>query len=201
MSTRAVAREFNVIFSTIIHVQRHYWEFCSMTTCMLSCGRVVCWCQRCEQSAQWWRWSYGMCRHKLQTTSTIPCYRWPFECTETPLSWHSSAAISSSLSMITHGPMSQISVHNSWKLKMSQFLHGLHNHQTCHTLSMFGMLWINVYNSVVQFQPISRNFDKTLKRNETTFRTQSTFWSTLSEGDVSLHSRYWFSDPHPYLFF
>ena len=29
-------------------------------------------------------------------------------------------------------------VHNTWKLKMSQFFHGLHTHQTCHPLSMYG---------------------------------------------------------------
>ncbi len=34
------------------------------------------------------------------------------------------------------------SLHNSWKLKTSQFLHGQHTHRTCHPLSMFGMLWI-----------------------------------------------------------
>ena len=47
-------------------------------------------------------------------------------------------------------PISQGSVHNSWKLKMSQFFHGLRPHQTCHPLSMFGMLWIEVYESVFQ---------------------------------------------------
>jgi hypothetical protein len=32
-------------------------------------------------------------------------------------------------------------------------LHGLHTHQTCHPLSMCGMLWIDVYDSVFQFPP------------------------------------------------
>ena len=41
---------------------------------------------------------------------------------------------------------------------MSQFFHGLHTHQTCHPLSIFGMLWIDVYNSVFQFPPLSTNF-------------------------------------------
>ena len=49
-----------------------------------------------------------------------------------PLSCHSSATIPSYFSMIMHGPMSQGSVHKSWKLKMSQFFHFLHTHQTCH---------------------------------------------------------------------
>ncbi len=71
---------------------------------------------------------------------------------------NSSTTITSCCSMIMHGPMFQGSVHNSWKLKTSQFLHGQHTHRTCHPLSMFGMLWIGVYDSVFQFLPISSNF-------------------------------------------
>ncbi len=59
-----------------------------------------------------------------------------------PLLCHSSTTITSCCSLIMHGPMLQGSVHNSWKLKTSQFLHGQHTHRTCHTLTMFGMLWI-----------------------------------------------------------
>ncbi len=55
---------------------------------------------------------------------------------------HSSTTITSCCSMIMHGPMLQGSVHNPWKLKTSQFLHGQHTHRTCHPLSMFGMLCI-----------------------------------------------------------
>ncbi len=103
-----------------------------------------------------------------------------------------------------HGPMLQGSVHNSWKLKTYQFLHGQHTHLTCHPLSMFGILWIGVYDSVFQFLPISSNFAQPLKRSGPTFhRPQSTTWSTLCEGDV-LHcvrqmvvkpDTDWFSDP------
>ncbi len=75
-----------------------------------------------------------------------------------PLLCHSSTTITLCCSMIMHGPMLQGSVHNSWKLKTSQFLHGQHTHRTCHPLSMFGMLWIGVYDSVFQFLPISSNF-------------------------------------------
>ena len=92
----------------------------------------------------------------------------------------------SCFSMIMHGPMLQGTVHNYWKLTMSQFFHGLHTHQTCHSLSMFGMLWINVYDSVLQFPPISSNFTQPLKRSGTTFHTSlSTAWSTLCKGGVS----------------
>ncbi len=87
------------------------------------------------------------------------------------------------------------------KLKTSQFLHGQHTHRTCHPLSMFGMLWIGVYNSVFQFLPISSNFAQPLKRSGPTFhRPQSTTWSTLCKGDVlhcvrqmvvTGHTRYW----------
>ncbi len=81
-----------------------------------------------------------------------------------PLLCHSSTTITSCCSMIMHGPMLQGSVHNSWKLKTSQFLHGQQTHRTCHPLSMFGMLWISVYDSVFQFLPISSNFAQPLKR-------------------------------------
>ncbi len=75
-----------------------------------------------------------------------------------PLFSHLSTTISSCCSMIMHGPMLHRSVHNFWKLNTSQFMHGQHTHWTCHPLSMFGMLWIGVYNSVLQFLPISSNF-------------------------------------------
>ncbi len=64
-----------------------------------------------------------------------------------PLLCHSSTSITSCCSMIMQVPMLQGSVHNSWKLKTSQFLHGQHTRRTCHPLSMFGMLWIGVYDS------------------------------------------------------
>ena len=123
---------------------------------------------------------------------------------------HSFAALTSCFSMIKHGPMSQGSVHNSWKVKMSQFFHCLHTHQTCHPLSMFGMFWIDVFDSVFQFLPISSNFSQPLKRSGTTFhRPQSTAWSTLCEGHVLRWMRQmvvtpdtdWCSDLPPYLFF
>ncbi len=61
-------------------------------------------------------------------------------------------------------------------------VHGQHTHRT---LSMFGMLWIGVYDSVFQFLPISSNFVQPLKRSgPTVHRPQSTTWSTLCEGDV-----------------
>ncbi len=98
---------------------------------------------------------------------------------------HSSTIITSCCSIIMHGPMLQGSVHNSWKLKTSQFLHGQHTHRTCHPLSIFRMLWIGIYDSAFQFLPISSNFAQPLKRSGPTFhRPQSTTWSTLCEGDV-----------------
>ncbi len=84
----------------------------------------------------------------------------------------SSTTITSCCSMIMHGPMLQGFVHSSWKLKTSQFLHGQHTHQTCHPLSMFGMLWISVYDSVFQFLTISRNFTQPLKRSGPTSHNQ-----------------------------
>ncbi len=69
-------------------------------------------------------------------------------------------------------PVLQGSVHNSWKLKTSQFLHRQNTHRTCHPLSMFGMLWIGVYDSLFQFLPISSNFTQPLKRSGPTFHNQ-----------------------------
>ncbi len=56
-----------------------------------------------------------------------------------------------------HGPMLQGPVHNSWELKTSQFLHGQHTHWTCHPLSMFGMLWIGMYDKRV---PVPANIQQ-----------------------------------------
>ena len=112
-----------------------------------------------------------------------------------PLSCHSSSAITSSFSMIMHCPMSQGSAHNSWKLKMSQLFHSLYTHQTCHPLSMFGMLWIDVYDSLFHYPPIFSNFTQSLKRSGTTFHNQQPV--QLCDGDVTLHkangshTRYW----------
>ncbi len=101
-----------------------------------------------------------------------------------PLLCHSSTTITSCCSKIMHGPMLQGSVHNSWKLNTSQFLHGQHTHLTCHPMSMFGMLWIGIYDSVFQFLSISSNFAQPLKKSGPTFhRPQSTTRSTLCEGD------------------
>ncbi len=103
---------------------------------------------------------------------------WPIVC-------HSSTTITSCCSMITHGPMLQGSVHNSWRLKTSQLFHGQHTHRICHPLSMFVMLWIGVYDSGFQFLPISSTFTQPLKRSGPAFHSpQSTTWSTLCEGDV-----------------
>ena len=59
-----------------------------------------------------------------------------------------------------------------WKLKMSQFFHGLHTHQTCHPLSMSCMLWIDVYDSMFWFPPISSNVAQPLKSSGSTFHNQ-----------------------------
>ena len=66
MSTRAVAREVNVNFSTIRSHNRRprVWRL------------VAEWFTdvNFEQSAPWWRWGYGIGRHKLRTTNTIAFY-------------------------------------------------------------------------------------------------------------------------------
>jgi hypothetical protein len=64
-----------------------------------------------------------MCMHKLWTTNTITFYLWQFECRDTvtrsksPLSCHSSSAITSCFSMIMHGPCRKdlYTIPGSWK--------------------------------------------------------------------------------------
>ena len=71
-----------------------------------------------------------------------------------PFSCHSSTTITSCFSMIIQGPMLQGSVHNSWKLKMSQFLHGLHTHQTIEHV------WDALYWRVRQRVPVPANIQQ-----------------------------------------
>ena len=101
------------------------------------------------------------------------------------------------------------SVHNSWKLKMSQYYHGKYTHQTLPVEHVWDALDRRAWQRV----PVPPNIQQlrtALKRNGTTFhRPQSTTWSTLCEGDVVWCVRQmvitpdtdWFSDPCPYLFF
>ena len=98
--------------------------------------------------------------------------------------------------MIMLGPMLKGSVYNSWKLKMSQFFHGLHTYRY-----VFEHVWDALDWRVRQRVPGPANVLKLaqpLKRSGTTFhRTQSTAWSTLCEGDVShcmrqmVDTKYW----------
>ncbi len=99
-----------------------------------------------------------------------------------PFLCHSSTTITLCCTMIMHSPMLQGFVHNSWKLKTSQFLHGQNTHRTCHPLSMFGMLWIQRPRV-----PVPANIQqlRTAIEEEWTNIPQSTTWSTLCEGAVS----------------
>ena len=83
MSTRAVARELNVHFSTISILQHNFriWQYFKPTSTADHVYGVVC-ASGCEQSAPWWVYSMG--RHTLRTTNTIAFYRWQFERTEIP---------------------------------------------------------------------------------------------------------------------
>ncbi len=124
-----------------------------------------------------------------------------------PLLCHSSTTITSCCSMIMHGPMMQGTVHNSWKLKTSQFLRGQHTHWTCHPLSMFGMLWISVYDSVFEVLPISSNFRTAIEEEWTNIpqATINNLINSMRRRCVALreanggHTRYWlvFGPPDP----
>jgi hypothetical protein len=119
-----------------------------------------------------------------------------------PLLCHSSAVITSCFSII----IMQGSVHNSWKINISQFFHGRHTFQTCHPLTMFGMLWIDVYESRIQFPPISSNLAQLLKRSGTGHNSKihNQLYVKVSHcmrQMVVTPDADWFSDPCPYLFF
>ncbi len=63
-----------------------------------------------------------------------------------------------------------------------------------HPLSMLGCSGIGVYDSVLQFLPISRNFAQPSKRSGLIFhRPRSTTWSTLCKGDVCTAWGKWWS--------
>ncbi len=179
---------------------------------MASCGWAVCWCHVVDRVAHggsgvmvWGGVCYGQWTQVHFIEGILNAQRYLDEILG-PIVVPFIHDITSCYSMIMHGPMLQGSVHNSWKLKTSQFLHGQHTHRTCHPLSMFRRLWIGVSDRVFQFLPISSNFTQPLKRSGPTLhRPQSTTWSTLCKGDV-LHcvrqmvvtpDTDWFSDPPP----
>jgi hypothetical protein len=58
--------------------------------------------------------------------------------------------------MLMHGPISQGSVNNSWKLKMSQFFHVLHTHQT----SPIEYVWDALDQRVRQRVPVPANIQQ-----------------------------------------
>jgi hypothetical protein len=89
---------------------------------------------------------------------------------------------------------------------MSQFFHGLHSRQTCQPLSMFGMLWINEYNRVLQFSQISRIFAQLLKEwDNIPQATINILINSMQRSCVALHEAVtpdidWLSDPSLYFF-
>lgn len=62
--------------------------------------------------------------------------------------------------LLTHSPVFQGPLRSS---RTSQFLQGWKIDRTC-PLSLFGMLWIRVDDSIFQFLPISSNFPQPVKR-------------------------------------
>jgi hypothetical protein len=169
---------------------------------MAPCGRTVWWCQRCEHSAPWWWWG----RYKIQTR---PLHFIDGNLNAERYRDRSLRPIVVQFILRHHLMLQHYYAQLHAARICTQFLeaenvfHGLHTHQTCHHLSMCGILWID---RIFQFTPISSNFAQPLK-SRTTFH-KSTAWSTLGEGDVSPCMRQmavipdtdWFSDPRPYLF-
>ncbi len=103
-----------------------------------------------------------------------------------PLLCHSSTTITSCCSMIMHGPMLQVSVYNSSKLKtsscscMGSILTVYVTHWAW--LGCYWSAYMTACSSSCQYPETSL---QPLKRSGPTFhRPQSTAWSTLCEGDV-----------------
>ena len=184
MSTRAVAREFNVHFSTISFLQCHYREFGS-TSNRPHNRRPRVWSQVGERFADvnvvnsvtsWW-WGYGMGRYKLWTKNIIAFC----QCQLLNAQGYRDEILRPIVMPFIHCHQPMFQHDNAWPhvsricTQISQFFHCLHTHQTCHLLSMFWMIWIDVYDRVFQFSLISSYFAQPLMKSGTTFhRTQST---------------------------
>ncbi len=166
----------------------------------------------CGSSGPWWRWDYGMGRRMLWTTNTGAFYWWHFECTEIPW-WDPEAIVVPFIHdhhlMLQHDnarPHVARICAQFLEADTSQFLHGQHTHRTCHRLSMFGMLWIGVYDSVFQFLPISSNFAPAIEEESTNI-PQATINNLINSMQMRCfalreanggHTRYWLvSDPPP----
>jgi hypothetical protein len=121
-----------------------------------------------------------------------------------PLLSHSSTTITSCFSLIIHGPMSQGSLHNSWKLKMSHFFPLLAHSPDMSNIEHVCDALINMYDTVFQFPPISSNFAQPLKRSGTTFHSLINSMRrrcvTLQRQIVVATNTDWFSDLYPHLF-
>ena len=79
---------------------------------------------------------------------------------------------------------------------MSQFFLGPDT-QTCHPLSMFGMLWIDVYDSVNQLAPISSNFTAIEEWDNIPHATINSLINFMRRKllrcmrQIKCHTRYW----------
>lgn len=121
--------------------------------CMALCGKDVCWRQLYGLRSPWWRWGYGMGN---ENKCILLMAFWM--CTDTTMrSWDPF------LCHLSHQAMTVRchTIPGSWKHPSSCMVS---THRTCHSLSMLGMFWIGVHNSVFRFQSISSNFTQPLKR-------------------------------------
>jgi hypothetical protein len=103
--------------------------------------------------------------------------------------------------MITHGPMSQGSVHNSWKLKIACILTRDVTHWAC--LGCSGLTCMTACSSSHQYPATSHSQWRRVGQH-----SPATINNLVCERDVSRYMRQmmvtpdndWFSDPRPYLF-
>jgi len=173
-------------------------------TACKACGWAVCWCQRCGSSGPWWRWGYGMGR-RILWMNTGAFYWWHFEilwrdpeahcCAIYP--WPSPHIADDNAWLHVEG-----SVHNSWKLKTSQFLQGQYTHCTC----PIEHVWDALDQCIQQCVPVTANIQQLHKAIEEA--TINNLVNSMQRRCVALHcvrqmvvtpDTDWFSDPPGHL--
>ncbi len=174
MSTRAVACELNVHLSTISSLQRRFREFGSTSNRPHNCRPSV----TTPPQDIHVQHLYLQDHRRLATrtaaatigshnqiiseqtirnglSETFKMHRDTVTRSWGPLLCHSSTSVSC-CSMIMHGPMLQGSVHNSWKLKTSQFLHGQHTSD----MSPIEHVWDALDRRIWQRDPVPANIQQ-----------------------------------------
>ena len=172
-----ISRELHVNFSTVSCLQHRFRELCSMSNHPHN-RRPRVWAGRNYKQRTQLRFRDGNLNAQRYHDEILrPIVMWIIHRHHLMFQHENAWPCRKDLYTIT----------GSWTCPSSSTL------QTCHPLSMFGMLWIDVYNCVLQFLPISNNLAQLLKCGTTFHRPQSTKkrrCDALHEANGG-HPRYW----------